>query len=124
MKKIIHNLCFCQLIGRFYHHFVIIFDHFCLFIDHFLSLFLTTAGANKVGKTLVGYVEQVHRVQVVNKNCPFCQKQFWFANATHLASFLQFEDQFQAIKREIFPMLLKEEAEEREMGVKYREERR
>jgi len=31
---------------------------------------------------------------------------------------------YQAIKREIFPMLLKEEAEEREMGVKYREERR
>ena len=66
-------------------------------------------------------------MQVLNKNFPFCQKQFWFANATHVASlssFLQFEDQFQAIKREIFPMLLKEEAEEREMGVKYREERR
>ena len=31
---------------------------------------------------------------------------------------------FQAIKREIFPMLMKDEVEEREMGNNYRQERR
>ena len=74
----------------------------------------------------------------LHRNRPLCQKPFWLAShhitlcdihqtlkkIFQAAKLLFYNVFLQAIKREIFPMLLKEEGEEREMGVKYREERR